>query len=89
MADICKMDFANLKPITDKDLIVFLVAINHEIKAIRSDLIHSRSLVYFDKTEAIDKAILDFTNKSAVINISDYIAADRRVTTLLCLQKTS
>lgn len=83
------MNLEIMKQITDKDLIVFLVAKGFDIKAVRRDMIRSRSLVYFEKSDTLEEAIIEFTNKSAVVNISDYIAADRRVTTMLCLQKTS
>lgn len=83
------MNLEIMKQITDKDLIVFLVAKGFDIKAVRRDMIRSRSLVYFEKSDTLEEAIIEFTNKSAVVNIADYIAADRRVTTMLCLQKTS
>lgn len=78
----------NLKLITDKDLITFLVAKGFEIQKINKDKGRNRSLIYFEKTKALEKAILSYVNKTETINICDYQAAERRVKTLLCLQKT-
>lgn len=77
----------NLKLITDKDLMVFLVAKGFEIKDIKKEKGRNRSLVYFTKNEQLKKAILTFVNKTETINIAEYQAAERRVKTLLCLQK--
>lgn len=79
-----------LKKITDKDLIVFLVARNFEIKNIEKEADRNRSIIYFEDSPELHKAILDYTNKNNDTNISivDYMAAEKRVTTLLNLQKT-
>jgi hypothetical protein len=79
----------SLRLITDKDLIVFLVASGMEIRLIRKDPVYRRSNVYFDNTERLDAAVLNYTNKSTMVNIADYLAAEKRVKTLLCLQKSS
>lgn len=77
----------NLREITDKDLIVFLVACNFDIKDIQKDKIHNRSLVYFQNTELLEEYLLKYANKSIEINICEYQAAERRVKTLLCMNK--
>ncbi|MGE5633240.1 MAG: DUF5659 domain-containing protein [Caulobacteraceae bacterium] len=79
----------DLRLITDKDLIVFLVASGIEIRSIEKDPVYQRSNVYFDNTEKLNAAILNYTNKSTVVNIADYMAAEKRVKTLLCMQKSS
>ena len=76
---------SKLKSITDKDLIVFLVAYGLNIKEIKKD--GNRSLIYFEDTPILKDAILKFTNRSVEINLSDYIAAEKRVKTLLYTQK--
>lgn len=75
--------------VTDKDLIVFLVSKGYKIKIIKRDKDRNRCLVYFDKTKELDTAILDFANKTETININEYQAAERRVKTLLCMQKNN
>lgn len=77
----------NLREITDKDLIVFLVACGIDIKDIQKDKKHSRSLVYFEDTELLNDLILKFVNKAIDINICDYQAAEKRIKTLLCMNK--
>lgn len=76
-----------LREITDKDLIVFLVARGLKIKEIKRDPKRNRSLVYFEDTGELENAVLAYTNKSEEINYGDYIAAERRVKTLLIMQK--
>jgi TRAP-type uncharacterized transport system substrate-binding protein len=83
------MQHNKLIQITDKDLTVFLVASGHEIKKVQKDPERNRSLVFFEITNDLKDAILAFTNKSKVINIGDYQAAERRVKTLLSMQKIS
>lgn len=79
----------SLKQITDKDLIVFLVACGLEIKQIIKDKRFNRSIVYFENSNNLEEHILKYTNKSVNINICDYISAERRVKTLLCMQKNN
>jgi hypothetical protein len=79
----------SLKQITDKDLIVFLVACGLEIKQIIKDKRFNRSIVYFENSNNLEEHILKYTNKSVTINICDYISAERRVKTLLCMQKNN
>lgn len=78
-----------LKKITDKDLIVFLVAKNFEIQNIEKNIDRNRSIIYFEDSPELHKAILDYTNKTndSDISIVNYMAAEKRVTTLLNLQK--
>lgn len=78
---------SSLKQITDKDLIIFLVAYGLEVKDIKKDSSRNRSWVYFEDTSELKDAILKYTNRSVEINLSDYIAAEKRVTTLLHTQK--
>lgn len=81
------MHTKNLKLVTDKDLIVFLVASGMEIKHIKKDMVRQRSNVFFEDTEKLDAAILSYTNKATMVNIADYLAAEKRVKTLFCMQK--
>ncbi|MDF2545770.1 MAG: hypothetical protein K0R93_668 [Anaerosolibacter sp.] len=83
------MQHNKLIQITDKDLMVFLVASGHEIKKVQKDPERNRSLVFFEVTSQLNDSILAFTNKSKIINIGDYQAAERRVKTLLSMQKIS
>lgn len=77
-----------LKALTDKDLIVYLTAIGLEIKEIKKDNGKNRSLVYFEDNEELEKQILNYVNKSnSNVNITDFLAAERRIKTLLCMQK--
>lgn len=76
-----------LREITDKDLMVFLVAKGLKIQQIKRDPDRNRSLVYFENTQELENAVLAYTNKSEEINYGDYIAAERRVKTLLSMQK--
>lgn len=79
----------NLKLITDKDLIVFLVAKGFNIEKIIKDKKRNRSLVYFKESNNLEAAVLSFVNKTETINICEYQAVERRVKTLLCLQKNN
>lgn len=74
-----------LKSLTDKDLIIFLVACGINIEDIKKD--GNRSLVYFENTDNLKESILNYANRATNINISDYLAAEKRVTTLLYTQK--
>lgn len=81
------MKNTKLREITDKDLIVFLVAKGLKIIKIKKDPERNRSLVYFEDRGELENAVLAYTNKSEEINYGDYIAAERRVKTLLTMQK--
>lgn len=83
------MDKKHLKEITDKELIVFLVACGLNIKEIEKDKKFNRSIVYFEDNEKLKEYILKYTNRAVNINICDYMAAEKRVKTLLCMQKTN
>ncbi|WP_027633443.1 DUF5659 domain-containing protein [Clostridium hydrogeniformans] len=74
-----------LKGITDKDLIVYLVAIGLEIKDIRKA--ENKSIVYFEDNDRLKKSFFKYVNKTDYINLSDFIWAERRIKTLLCAQK--
>jgi len=73
--------------ITDKDLLVSLVAQGFPIIDIRKDQNQNRCIAYFENTKELDEAILAFANKTTTINIAEYFAADKRVRTLLHHQK--
>lgn len=73
------------KPITDKDLITFLVACNLEIVDIKKD--GNKSIVYFEDTEELKQSILKYVNRSVDVNIADVLASQNRVNTLLYTQK--
>lgn len=77
----------NLKVITDKDLMVYLIAVGIEIKDVKKDNNFNRSLVYFKNDEKLRKAIIRYANKSDDVNIAEFLSAERRVKTLLCVQK--
>lgn len=83
------MNKKHLKEITDKDLIVFLVACGLDIKQIEKDKKFNRSIVYFEDNEKLKEYVLKYTSRGVNINICDYMAAERRVKTLLCLQKSN
>ena len=83
------MDKKNLKEITDKDLIVFLVACGIDIKEVEKDKKFNRSIVYFENDTELYQYILKYTNRSVNVNVADYIAAEKRVKTLLCIQKNN
>ena len=76
-----------MKALTDKDLIVFLVSQGFDIKDIESNSSKTKCTIYFENSLALEKSILDFVNKSTTINIADFLAAEKRVKTLLCLKK--
>jgi len=76
-----------LKEITDKDLIVYLAAIGVPIKEIKKDQHKNRSLIYFEDNNELKKSIIDYVNKTVNVNIVDFLSAERRIKTLLCLQK--
>lgn len=78
---------SELKTITDKDLIVYLIAVGIEIEDIKKDKNFNRSIVYFKDDEKLRNAIIRYVNKSDDINIAEFLSAERRVKTLLCIQK--
>ncbi|NEZ46489.1 hypothetical protein FDF74_04570 [Clostridium niameyense] len=77
----------NLVIVTDKDLAIFLVMCGLDIIDIRKDKGHNRSLIFFHDNEELKKATLEYANKSKVVNVADYLAAEKRIKTLLYLQK--
>ena len=79
----------SLRAITDKDLIVYLTATGFEIKNITKDPKGNRSFVYFDDNQQLINATIKYANKADMVNIVEIMDAERRVKTLLCLQKNS
>lgn len=77
----------NQKPVTDKDLMVYLVSIGHEIKRIKKEGNHS--IAYFENTLELSNSLIRFANKADTVNVADYTATERRIKTLLCMQKIS
>tara|TARA_B100000965_G_C19297692_1_gene628764 strand:+ start:112 stop:342 length:231 start_codon:yes stop_codon:yes gene_type:complete len=75
-----------MKKITDKDLIVYLVGKGFMIKKSEKD--GNRSNVYFKQSKEIDEAILDYVNK-ADAKYNEFQEAERRVKTLLCLNRNN
>ncbi|AKL95039.1 hypothetical protein CACET_c15900 [Clostridium aceticum] len=78
----------NTIKLTDKDLITYLSARGFEIIASDKDSSKNRSVVTFKNTEELDKAILDYVNRVGDVNISDYLAAEKRIKNLLYFNKT-
>jgi len=76
------------REITDKDLIVYLVANGVDILAIKKEQGKERSIIYFEDDDKLQQLIINFANKKDQINIAEFIATERRIKTLLCLQKT-
>lgn len=81
------MELLKLKSITDKDLIVFLTATGQEIKNIHRDKNGKKSIVYFEDNEELNDAIIRYANKKDLVNLCDFIAAEKRIKTLLYVQK--
>lgn len=79
------MSNKNLKSLTDKDLIIFLVVSGLEIKNVEK--VGNKSLVYFDNDKRLNDTILNYANRSTEVNIGDYLAAEKRVMTMLYSQK--
>lgn len=77
-----------IKKLTDKDLIVYLSATGHEIVGIKKEENCNRSVVYFNDTEKLNESILSYVNKTEKVNVADFLAAERRIKTLFCMQKS-
>lgn len=75
----------NLIKITDLNLIIFLVAKDHQVKSSKLD--GNRSIVYFEDNPQIRADILKFVNGTESINITEYQAVEQRVKTLLYQNK--
>lgn len=75
----------NLTKITDLNLIIFLVAKDHQVKSSKLD--GNRSIVYFEDNPQIRADILKFVNGTENINITEYQAVEQRVKTLLYQNK--
>lgn len=75
----------DLKAFTDLNLIIFLVAKKHRV--IKTKLDGNKSLVYFENTKELEKDKLNFINGVDKINITEYQAAEKRVKTILYVNK--
>lgn len=75
----------NLTKVTDLNLIIFLVAKDHQIKSSKLD--GNRSIVYFEDNPNLRADILNFANGTESINITEYQAVEQRVKTLLYQNK--
>lgn len=81
------MKLLKLKPVTDKDLIVYLTAIGQEIKNVQKDKGGNKSIIFFEDNDNLKDAVIRYANRTDSINLCDFIAAERRIKTLLCVQK--
>lgn len=72
-----------LSSVTDKDLIVFLVASGLEIVNAEKEKNKNHSVVFFEDNDNFRKAKLEYVNRNKVINVADYLAAEKRVRALL------
>lgn len=73
--------------ITDKQLIIFLVCKQFQIKGVKRDPNGTKSILYFENTKELEQAILDYANKVGNVNISDFLAVEKRVNNLLYFNK--
>lgn len=71
--------------ITDLNLIIFLVAKDHQIK--KTELDGNRSIVFFENSSKLKEDTLKFVNGTEKINITEYQAVEQRVKTLLYQNK--
>lgn len=69
--------------ITDKDLMVYLVAKGFVVKDVKKD--KNRSIVFFENTRELKGELVKFINKENSVNIADFLAAERRIKTILCI----
>lgn len=69
--------------ITDKDLMVYLVAKGFVVKDVKKD--KNRSIVFFENTRELKGELVKFVNKENSVNIADFLAAERRIKTILCI----
>lgn len=69
--------------ITDKDLIVFLVSSGLKIIDAKKENNTNHSVVFFEDNENFRKAKLEYVNRNKIINVADYLAAEKRVRALL------
>lgn len=75
--------------ITDKQLIIFLVCKQFEIKGMTKDPKGTKSIIYFENTKELEQAILDYANKVGNVNISDFLAVEKRVNNILYFNKAT
>lgn len=74
---------SNYTEITDKDLMVYLVAKGFEIKDIKRN--GNRSIVIFSEAPGLREASISFVNRQNMVNIADLLAAEKRIKTILCM----
>lgn len=75
----------NLMPVTDLNLIIFLVTKNHQIKDSKVD--GNKTIIYFENSKKLQKDIMDFANGTETINITDYQAVEQRIKILIYQNK--
>ena len=73
----------NTRDITDKDLMVYLLAKGFQIENIKKD--GNKSIVTFKDHKALEEATIKFVNREDVVNIADLLAAEKRIKTILCM----
>lgn len=73
--------------ITDKQLIIFLVCKQFKITGVKKDPGGRKSIVYFESSKELEQAVLNYANKEGSVNISDYLAVEKRVNNLLYFNK--
>ncbi|MGY5241168.1 DUF5659 domain-containing protein [Clostridium tertium] len=73
----------NTRDITDKDLMVYLLAKGFQIENIKKD--GNKSIVTFKDHKDLEEATIKFVNREDVVNIADLLAAEKRIKTILCM----
>lgn len=73
--------------ITDKQLIIFLVCKQFKISGVAKDPNGRKSIVYFENTKELEQEVLNYANKVGNVNISDFLAVEKRVNNLLYFNK--
>lgn len=71
------------REITDKDLMVYLVAKGFKIEKIKKD--GNKSIVIFQENKELEDATIKFVNRQDSVNIADLLAAEKRIKTILCM----
>ncbi|MTI67833.1 MAG: hypothetical protein FH753_14705 [Firmicutes bacterium] len=75
--------------ITDKDVIVYLVATGFQIKKAYKDPKRNRSIVVFKNSKELNEAIINYANKKGKVNVANFIEAEKRVKNLFYLNKNN
>lgn len=73
----------NTRDITDKDLMVYLLAKGFQIENIKKD--GNKSIVTFKDHKDLEEATIKFVNREDVVNIAYLLAAEKRIKTILCM----